>query len=222
MIVVSILLALSADAWWEDRQEREAEQELYENLYQDLWGFFGLMRSVRQDHELTVAAIEELLTTYSVGDTVSMDPRTDTLVSRAIFNFRTLDARDALVEYALDNTQLIQNDSIVRLLQAVPRMIEDLTEDQIVVQNMVVEYWGPYLGTLTNVNPYTRMDHYDLPGLTPVPEVGERHPWVMTETLQNHLNSRLFSERFSLFPAIRLYDRIDLLITVLAQELGIT
>ena len=78
---------------------------------------------------------------------------------------------------------------------------------------------------MTSVAPYMSLDLYGLTtmdGAPAAPAVGERRPWVADEELLNLVAGRLRLEQGIYGPAVRLFEQLDLIGDVLAEELGRT
>jgi hypothetical protein len=60
-IIASILLAFSIDAWWDDKQQHNAEQVVLENLLEDLRDKQELLNDMNRHNQAIVDSIEILL-----------------------------------------------------------------------------------------------------------------------------------------------------------------
>ncbi len=70
VIVAGVLIALSADAWWDRRQERETEIRHLRALHEDLLGSLALLKESNQGRARLFAALERL----AAGDLANASP----------------------------------------------------------------------------------------------------------------------------------------------------
>ncbi|MCJ7557748.1 MAG: hypothetical protein MUP90_12650 [Gammaproteobacteria bacterium] len=137
VIVVSILLAFSVDAWWDNRIER---QQLHEHLVSmraefqaSLSGLDEVLNSIH-GHAKNVESLIELL--KAAGDEPVSIP--GALLGSAI-TWRTSDVSISTLNALLATGDLnhLSNVELRTNLAGLPAFLSDVTEDEIIAQNFV-------------------------------------------------------------------------------------
>lgn len=105
VIVGSILLAFGIDAWWEERQEREEEQEILRGLESD---FSANLRRLGQIAGLNGEYEDRLLRFAEMGTEgwSLLPPDSLRLYAQALVATRTFDPRDGTLDGALSSGKL--------------------------------------------------------------------------------------------------------------------
>lgn len=85
VIVLSILLALAADAWWQDRQEREIERLYLVRLHDELQEGRAVIESTRARQLRTLAAMDTLMAFESGGRVVAGPEIAPTVLNAASY-----------------------------------------------------------------------------------------------------------------------------------------
>lgn len=132
LIVISILVALAGDAWWDGRVERREERDALVALRAEFIASQRDLESSREVHRRIATAIHTLLQwtgpqpTLPAGDTVPV------VLNDAIGSYATYNDRRGVLDgvIASGGLRLIQNDTLRAMLAGWPAAVEDLTEDE--------------------------------------------------------------------------------------------
>ena len=84
VIVVSVLLALAGDAWWEGRQQRQEEAAVLSSLRADFQATLGLIAESRSGFRTSATAAERLIALTGPGTPAVSAAAVDTLLAQAI------------------------------------------------------------------------------------------------------------------------------------------
>lgn len=195
VVVISILLAFGIDAWWDQRQGRDAERVLLAGLVND---FEATMRIVEEDRdrlEEAAGTTEELMSFGASRRTEISAARADTLLAQALPGRPFLPADASLT--ALVNSgglSLISNPELRAKLVEWPRLVGLVRRSEDQNQSQFNNHFLPYL--------YSRVPIRTLDAIG-TPESGA-HPSAFTRdvrelmgdlTFENHLNDMLFYSR---------------------------
>jgi hypothetical protein len=135
VIVVSILLAFSIDAWWGNRIEQQREREQLVSMRAEfqasLPGLDAVLTSV-QGHAENVESLIALL--KAAGDEPALIP--GSLLGSAI-TWRTSDVSTSTLDalMASGDLNLLRNVELRANLARLPAFLLDVTEDEIIAQN---------------------------------------------------------------------------------------
>lgn len=135
VIVVSILLAFSIDAWWSNRIEQQREREQLVSMLTEfeasLSGLDEVLTSI-QGHASDVESLIALL--KAAGDEPVMVP--GPLLGSAI-TWRTSDVSTSTLDalMASGDLNLLRNVELRANLAGLPAFLLDVTEDEIIAQN---------------------------------------------------------------------------------------
>ncbi len=145
LIVLGIIIALQIDNWNEDRQNREKEQVLLSQLYQE---FSTGLRQLENKMELRarlIASAQWLLGKIDQGGPYDEIDR-DTLtfhIQRTLFG-PTFNANTEGFFLSRD-LNLIRNDSLRMLLADWPNQLKQLSEDEIIWTGYIGAEYQPFL-----------------------------------------------------------------------------
>lgn len=154
-IVVSILLAFSIQAWWEDRNERRAERWLLGRLQADFNGIKNDLAVVRDDHELTQAATIALLERTAVDGPVTVTAELAEMIGLVFLVSRTFNPGSGSVDAFLSNemSTQVENQPLADLLIRWSGLVEELQEEEAQMQKGVSERWTPFIASRVEVAP---------------------------------------------------------------------
>ena len=119
-IVASILFAFAIDAWWDDRQQQEAEQVILQTLLDDLQIKQALLADMNRFNEAIVESTETLLRVATGTEQKLSEDNIDRLiVDTWWFNNEALwDSAPLNLLVAGGNLSLVSNPSLVQALAA--------------------------------------------------------------------------------------------------------
>lgn len=145
VIVVSILLAFSIDAWWDNHLEQQREREHLESMRAEfqasLSGLDGVLASI-QGHAKDVESFIALL--KAAGDEPVLIP--GSLLGSAI-TWRTSDVSTSTLDalMASGDLNLLRNVELRANLAGLPAFLSDVTEDEIVAQHFAESVMSVFL-----------------------------------------------------------------------------
>ena len=145
VIVVSILLAFSIDAWWSNRIEQQREREQLVSMLAEfkasLSGLDEVLTSI-QGHAKNVESLIALLKAAGGEPVLVPGP----LLGSAI-TWRTSDVSTSTLDalMASGDLNLLRNMELRANLAGLPAILLDLTEDEIVAQNFAVSEMSIFL-----------------------------------------------------------------------------
>lgn len=132
VILVSILLALAADAWWDGRQTKKAEVGALERLSEEFRGSATQLQEKWQAH-LDVRAAAEALFEFCGGESRGV-PAPDSMYELLIdlVASPTYDPANGALNSLITSGRLeiISNDSLRVALAGWPSLVADLNEDE--------------------------------------------------------------------------------------------
>lgn len=154
-IIVSILLAFSIDAWWQERGERNAELMLLDRLRADFVEMRTTLEAVEKEHRAASEACIALLN-YSAGESLPATYEVDKMVALVFLASRTFNPGAGAIAAFLNSegAKLIRNQPLADLLLIWPGLVEELQEEEANLQKGVAERWTPFLASRANVAPY--------------------------------------------------------------------
>lgn len=154
-IVVSILLAFSIDAWWEERGDRKAEIVLLERLRADFIEIQTALTLVEKEHrEARDACI--FFMDNAFGEPLPVTAEVDRMVALVFLASRTFNPGSGAVAsfHSSEGARLIRNQSLAHKLLAWSGLVEELQEEEANLQKGVAERWAPYIASRVNIGPY--------------------------------------------------------------------
>jgi hypothetical protein len=138
VIVVSILVALGGDAWWDGRVERREEREAIAALEDEFTASLRDLESGSQRHQEIAAAIRRLLEWTGPRPDLPGGDAVAAALNDAIGTYTTYNDRRGVLDgvIASGGLRLIQNDSLRAMLAGWPAVVEDLTEDEVLAMEL--------------------------------------------------------------------------------------
>jgi hypothetical protein len=221
VVALGILMALAVDAWWDARNDRQAEQLLLARLHADFTTVKKDLKIVANDHELTREAALALLDLPS-NQAVPQTSETDGAIALVFIAVRTFNPGTAAVSsyMAGEGTQLIRNKALLNKLLTWPALVEDLQEEELSMQKAASERWTPYLAAKANLGPiYSAFGevHDDLPArlAQPMP----RQALIADEMFFNHVMERYKWQQLALRDLVPVQAAVEDILSLLEHEL---
>jgi hypothetical protein len=145
-IVVSILLAFSIQAWWDDRNELKLEQRLLAALLVEFEQNGELLRQAREEYERRYVDVRRVLELMD-GDPAEINEKefdrlVGSMLRRQTFHLES-GAHDGLL--AAGELSLIRDEVLRNRLAAWPSYAAEWSEEQEFVFSFVAEVMVPYL-----------------------------------------------------------------------------
>lgn len=136
IIVVSILLAFSIDAWWSDRQEREQEQEVLNGLATDFAVNHSELETAISHHLWGVNLIFKL-NTLSQEEVALVSPESTEEYIRAIVDRASFDPQNGTLDALIASGKLgiISDPKLRTLLVEWKNLLEDALEEKNIIQD---------------------------------------------------------------------------------------
>jgi hypothetical protein len=147
VIVVSILLALGAEAWWSSRQARVDTYQGLERVLDELAEARENTAGMRTLHARlgrSTAALRERLLSVSVDETVLVP---DTLLEGLLWTVGTTQIPTAVIQSFTSGPHLdqIDNEDLRAQLLAWPPLVEDHVDDELRIRQIHDDELGSYL-----------------------------------------------------------------------------
>jgi hypothetical protein len=223
VIVASILLAFSIDAWWDNRIEAEGERWLLERLRSDFTGMQHDLSVAFEDHRLTADACLALLELSASDPTLPLTAEVDQMLSMVFLASRTFNPGSGAVEVFLNSemSRLVRNQSLADLLIRWFALVEELVEEEAQMQKGVSERWTPFLAARTDIAPLlSALD----PLYVDVSNAGrgspERTPLVADTAFRNEVIDRYKWQLLALRDIEPLRAAVQEVLLLLEDELG--
>lgn len=221
VVALGILMALAVDAWWGERNARQAEQLLLARLHADFSTVKNDLKIVANDHEQTREAALALLDLPS-NQALPQTAETDRAIALVFIAVRTFNPGTAAVSsyMAGEGTQLISNKALLNKLLTWPALVEDLQEEELSMQKAASERWTPYLAEKINLGPiYAAFGevHDDLPVRLARPNL--RQELIADETFFNHVMERYKWQQLALRDLAPVTASVEAILSLLEQEL---
>lgn len=192
-IVVSILLAFSIDAWWDDRIEAEAELWLLERLQTDFTEMFDDLSVAYADHKRTADACLTLLEMSASDPSLPITREVDEMVGIVFLVARTFNPGSGAVEIFLtsDMSRLVRNRPLADLLIRWSALVDELVEEEAQMIKGVSERWAPFLASRTDVTPFLGLRDSVFAGIPGADHAStERTPLVADAAFRNEVMDR--------------------------------
>ncbi len=132
-IVVSILVALAGDAWWDGRVERREEREALVALRAEFEASLRDLEVASERHQEMADATRRLLAWTGPSPRLPGGDTAAIALNGTLGTYTTFNDRRGVLEgvIASGGLRLIQNDSLRSMLAGWPAVVEDLTEDEV-------------------------------------------------------------------------------------------
>lgn len=222
VVVGSILLAFSIDAWWDGRADREAEVVLLQRLHADFIELQAALQSVANEHHISSEASLALLG-FPADQPLPNTREVDTMVGMVFIASRTFNPGSGAVASFLnsDGARLITNQRLADQLLAWPGLVEELQEEEANLQKGVAERWTPFLAARVNLGPY--IDSFEiLAGQLPthVSMPTQRAPLLADTEFRNHVLNRYTWQQLAIRDIEPLQKSVDEILAILGSELN--
>lgn len=145
-IVVSILLAFSIDAWWQERQELAADNARLRSVYEELATHRSLISEAIEAHQLSVENGVRLLAIISAGEQAADKDEISRLLD-GLINFYQINAPFGSLETAIASGAIarMRDTALASSLASWPTAIEDLLEEEHAGGQQVAFQFLPHL-----------------------------------------------------------------------------
>lgn len=142
VIVTSILLAFSIDAWWENRHERIEELRILETLKAEFLSNAETIPSYIEGHQISADYTQALLDIMKAAEPGSTLRYPAARLARVLMH-STTNPHSGALDAILQSGELryISNPAIRERLAAWPRLVVDATENE----DLLVTLWDPKL-----------------------------------------------------------------------------
>ena len=222
VVVCSILLAFTIDAWWDDRGERKAEIVLLKRLQADFGEIRAMLEVTLKDHAETHDACVALLE-FEIGETLPATPEVNSMVAKVFLASRTFNPGSGAVAAFLgsDSARLVRNQLLADLLLAWPGLVEELQEEEAQLHKGVSERWTPYLASRANLGLYIATYGVLMSGLPGhVSSPSQRKPLTVDEEFVNHVLNRFTWQQLALREIGPLSAAVEEILALLENELN--
>ena len=171
-IVLSILLAFSIDAWWDNREDQKARLVLLQRLQADFEAIKPELESVEKEHAFRQGAARRLLASVSAGDAVAINDQFDTDIAFTFIGSRTFQPGTGAVDAFVngEGARLIDNGRLADLLLSWPGLVEELQEEEQRLLRIATDQWTPFLASRTDLAPFVAIFHRYNPAFGTLPD----------------------------------------------------
>lgn len=223
VIVASILLAFSIDAWWDNRIEAEGERWLLERLQADFTGMLNDLSVAYEEHKETADACRTLLEMSASDASLPLTPEVDYMVGMVFLVSRTFNSGSGAIEVFLNSemSRLVRNQPLADLLIRWSALVDELVEEEAQMQKGVSERWTPFLASRMDLAPFLAvLDPY----FAGIPAAGsgslERTPLVADAEFRNAVMDRYKWQWLALRDIEPLRKTVQEILLILEDELG--
>ncbi len=146
LVVGSILLAFSIDAWWDSRRDYTRGRALLENLAEEFRAIKATQDMVMGWHKIAVSAAEQLLE-VAAGDQLPSELNPDSVLAEVFLTGVSYNpSSGALDSYlALEPSGQGVDPELRSLIASWSGLVEDVAEDEIRISNLIDDQLSPYL-----------------------------------------------------------------------------
>jgi len=221
-IVLSILLAFAIDAWWEDRNDRQAEDLLLQRLKADFIEIQSAILMIEAEHRETSAACIALM---NIADGVSIPstPDYDRMVALVFLTSRTFNPGTGAVAAFLNSegAKLVDSQPLADLLLSWSGLVEELQEEDIFLQQGLAHRWIPFLKSRVGLGPYLAVYEEINVGLPDhVSNPDPRIPLIVDSALVNNVLDRYKLQQIALRDIGPIIDAVDKILMLLENEIN--
>lgn len=145
-IIASILLAFWIDAWWDDRQNRNEEQQVLHGLQEEFTSIRGVLKRDLTDHLQNLQSLERFL--IAIGNSPLDVPGTAVdAVLMEMLNPGTTDLGNGALNALLSSgrVEMLTNRNLRASLAAWEGVMDEVRDDQSNNSRMVYEQFIPYI-----------------------------------------------------------------------------
>lgn len=221
-IVLSILLAFAIDAWWEDRNDRQAEQLLLQRLKADFSEIRTAIRMIEAEHRETSAACIALM---NIPEGAAIPPTAgyDRMVALVFLTSRTFNPGTGAVAAFLNSegAKLVDNQPLADLLLSWSGLVEELQEEDVFLQQGLAGRWIPFLKSKVSIGPYLAIYEEINVGLPEhVSNPDPRHPLVVDAAFVNNVLDRYKLQQIALRDIGPVIEAVDKILMLLENEIS--
>ena len=130
-IAISILLAFSIDAWWDDRQQRASDIAHLQGVLEELESHRTLLAEAMESHRATVDHGYELFELLASDQSPAKKARTAEVLD-LLFNFYRINAPFGSLQTAISSGAIARMTDVdlASAIASWPNTIDDLLEEQ--------------------------------------------------------------------------------------------
>ena len=207
LVVIGILIALQINNWNSNKKDREKERVVLVQINHDFKSNKKQLDSIIIINQRKMALLNTLINTLSEYP----DHRTmDTLITYAddILVIKTFNPSNGAVEALINSSsfELIQNDSLRKLLGSWKDIYMDYQEEEVLETNFQLHYLTPYLRKEMNLlKPYAKQN------LETITTIEFQNIWLDKRTIASFALDAIKEEKIALYidEIIRLSDTND-------------
>lgn len=226
VIVLSILLAFSIDAWWDNRENQRAGLALLQRLHADFEAIKPELKSVEEEHAFRQQAAVRLLASLSSGEVLTIKGRVDEDIAFTFIGSRTFQPGTGAVDAFVngEGARLIENGRLADLLLSWPGLIEELQEEEQRLLRIATERWTPFLASRTDLAPFIAVMQGYNPAFGQLPngllDNRARQPFAADQEFLNIALERFTYESLARRDVAPLITVVDEILMELAAELN--
>jgi hypothetical protein len=144
-IVASILLAFAIDAWWQERQDRDEEQEILRGLDAEFSSIQGILASDMDEHLQRLQSLEKLLMALESGSTEKVIATVDDAILEML-SPSTSDLGSGALDALLNSgrVEMLRNETLRKKLAGWGGVWGEVWDDQNDGAGMVYDTFIPY------------------------------------------------------------------------------
>ena len=221
-IVLSILLAFAIDAWWEDRNDRQAEELLLYRLKADFIEIQSAIQMIEAEHRETSAACIALMSVPE-GASVPNTPDYDRMVALVFLPSRQFPPGTGAVAACLNSegAKLVDNQSLADLLLSWSGLVEELQEEDVFLQQGLAQRWIPFLKSKVSIGPYLAVYEEIKVGLPEhVSKPNPRSPLIADSDFVNNVLDRYKLQQIALRDIGPVIDAVEKILLLLESEIN--
>ena len=222
VIIISILLAFSIEAWWQERGDRKAEIVLLERLRADYVEIQAALRVVEDEHR---QASEACLYFMGVaeGELLPETEDVDRRIALVFLASRTFNPGSGAVAsfQSSEGARLVRNQLLADKLLAWSGLVEELQEEEANLQKGVAERWTPFISSRANVGPYVIALGDLMQGMPAhISAPATRKPLVVDEEFINHVLDRYKWQQIALRDIEPVMAAVEGILALIEADLG--
>lgn len=221
-IILSILLAFSIDAGWDEFQERKQERAFLGSLLSDFEETRNRINTSIDRHNRFIALARQLLGLYGRGVPDVDRDELETMLGAVFFDWESLylpsGSRDAL--FASGDIEIISNEELRAMLAAWPSKVADAAEDEVWISDDVMNSMAPYLNDKIRTRNVARLTSPDATELIAAIELVNYEDLWNDPKVDNLVSFRILNETYALRENVALRESVDEIIQVIEDELN--
>lgn len=221
-IILSILLAFSIDAGWDEFQERKQERAFLGSLQSDFEETRTRINTSIDRHNRFIALARQLLGLYGRGAADIDNDELETMLGAVFFDWESLylpsGSRDAL--FASGNIEIISNEELRTMLAAWPSKVADAAEDEAWIIDDVMNSLAPYLNGKVHTRNVARSTAPTATEHIPATEPVNYDDLWNDQMFDNLVSFRILNETYAVRENVALRESVDEIIQVIENELN--